>query len=72
MKNKKTIWIVNEYNFPDDVKTRQTILCNLLNQKGYDCFLISGSYAYKDGNQKIKGKGLIYTIPVNYIEGLDE
>lgn len=40
---KKVIWIVNEYSFPDEPITRQSILCRLLNEKGYDCYIISGS-----------------------------
>ena len=52
----KTVWIVNEYNFPDDIKTRQTILCELLNDAGYDCYLISGSSNYKETANKVDGK----------------
>ena len=28
---KKVIWLVNEYNFPDYERSRQTNLCRLLN-----------------------------------------
>ena len=33
---KKIVWIVNEYNFPDAFKSRQTNLCRQLNLHGYD------------------------------------
>ena len=49
----KVIWIVNEYNFPNAIKTRQTNLCYLLNQKGYDCYVISGSSHNKGGENTI-------------------
>lgn len=50
---KKVVWIVNEYNFPDAIKSRQTILCNLLNYYGYDCYIISGSSNNKGGNNRL-------------------
>lgn len=40
---KKVVWIVNEYNFPDTLKSRQSNLCRRLNEYGYDCYIISGS-----------------------------
>lgn len=40
---KKVVWIVNEYNFPDTLKSRQSNLCRRLNEHGYDCYIISGS-----------------------------
>lgn len=53
---KKVIWIVNEYNFPDEFKSRQTILCSLLNSMGYDTYIISGSAKNKGGNVLTEGK----------------
>lgn len=50
---KKVIWIVNEYNFPNAIKSRQTNLCRLLNENGYDCYIISGSSHNKDGDNEI-------------------
>ena len=52
----KVVWIVNEYNFPDAVKTRQTNLCSLLDMKGYDTYLISGSTVHKGGENRILSK----------------
>ncbi len=49
----KVIWIVNEYNFPDDVDTRQTNLCKLLNENGYDAYIISGSSDNKGNANRI-------------------
>ncbi len=40
---KKVIWLVNEYNFPDYARSRQTNLCRLLDERGYDAYIISGS-----------------------------
>ncbi|MBQ3865753.1 MAG: glycosyltransferase family 4 protein [Clostridia bacterium] len=53
---KKVVWIVNEYNFPDAVRSRQTNLCRLLNLRGYDCYVISGSTSNKGRENKIPGK----------------
>ncbi len=50
---KKTIWIVNEYNFPDALKSRQTNLCRLLNERGYDCYIISGSTCNKGSENRL-------------------
>lgn len=46
---KKTIWIVNEYNIPRDVRTRQTVLSQRLKEHGYEVCLICGRYDSKDG-----------------------
>ena len=53
---KKTIWIVNEYNSPDAVKSRQTNLCHYLLERGYDAYIISGSSKNKSGGNRIEGK----------------
>ena len=53
---KKTVWIVNEYNFPDDENTRQTNLCKQLNSMGYDAYIISGSTENKGEKNRISGK----------------
>ena len=51
MKNKgKTIWIVNEYNPPGAPRTRQTVLSQLLEERGYNVYLICGSIDHKTGN----------------------
>ena len=50
---KKIIWIVNEYNFPNAHNSRQTNLCYLLNNRGYDCYIISGSTRNKGGQNLI-------------------
>lgn len=51
--NKKIVWIVNEYNFPDASKSRQTNLCRRLNERGYDCYIISGSSCNKGGVNRL-------------------
>lgn len=54
---RKVVWIVNEYNGPDHVRTRQTILSQYLEERGYEVFIISGSADYKGGKNYISGKG---------------
>lgn len=54
--SKKVVWIVNEYNFPDYAKSRQTNLCSRLLKNGYDTYIISGSSENKGGLNRIKGK----------------
>lgn len=56
---KKVVWIVNEYNFPDAYKSRQTNLCRQLNLHGYDAYIISGSINNK-GGENVLGKGEKY------------
>lgn len=50
---KKVIWLVNEYNFPDYERSRQTNLCRLLDEKGYDAYIISGSSMNKSVANRI-------------------
>lgn len=50
---KKVVWIVNEYNFPDYEKSRQSNLCRRLNERGYDCYIISGSSSNKGGENRL-------------------
>lgn len=50
---KKVIWLVNEYNFPDYERSRQTNLCRLLDERGYDAYIISGSSMNKSVANKI-------------------
>ena len=50
---KKVVWIVNEYNFPDTLKSRQSNLCRRLNEHGYDCYIISGSSSNKGMENKL-------------------
>jgi glycosyltransferase involved in cell wall biosynthesis len=50
---KKVIWLVNEYNFPDYERSRQTNLCRLLDERGYDAYIISGSSINKSVANKI-------------------
>lgn len=58
---RKVIWIVNEYNFPDDIKSRQTNLCACLRKNGYDAYIISGSTENKNGSNRITdGKWMKY------------
>ena len=47
---KKVIWIVNEYNGPNvGERTRQTVLSQHLQEKGYKVCIIAGSTDYKGG-----------------------
>lgn len=50
---KKVIWLVNEYNFPDYERSRQTNLCRLLDERGYDAYIISGSSENKEEKNRI-------------------
>lgn len=50
---KKVVWIVNQYNFPDAIKSRQTNLCYQLNERGYDAYIISGSSDNKGGQNRL-------------------
>ena len=50
---KKVIWIVNEYNGPGGIRTRQTVLSQRLEEHGYEVFLICGSSDNKGGNNKL-------------------
>ena len=52
---KKVIWLVNEYNFPDYERSRQTNLCRLLDERGYDAYIISGSSANKKKREQNNG-----------------
>ena len=45
----KTVWIVNQYNLPQVIRTRQSILSELLQEKGYKVCLICGSTNNKTG-----------------------
>ncbi len=50
----KRVWIVNEYNPPDAIKSRQTNLCRLLCEHGYDAYVISGSSDNKSGTNRLE------------------
>ena len=54
--SKKVIWLVNEYNFPDYERSRQTNLCRLLGERGYDAYIISGSSMNKSSANRIVDK----------------
>lgn len=57
----KTVWIVNQYNFPDAIKSRQTNLCHQLTLHGYDAYIISGSSENKGGENRIRdGRSYLY------------
>lgn len=60
---KKVVWIVNEYNFPDAIKSRQTNLCKQLLNHGYDAYIISGSSCNKKEKNRITSR-----IPYTFIE----
>ena len=52
---KKVIWLVNEYNGPYvGSRTRQTVLSQLLEQRGYEVYIIAGSSDYKSGENSLK------------------
>ena len=51
----KVVWIVNEYNGPKGIRTRQTILSQYLKGHGYDVYLICGSSDFRGGENAIQG-----------------
>lgn len=53
---KKVVWIVNEYNGPEGIRTRQTILSQHLEERGYEVYLICGSSDNKGGENGIVEK----------------
>lgn len=59
----KVIWIVNEYNGPGEIRTRQTVLSQRLEEHGYIVFIICGSSDNKGGKNRIEGKR-----PFEYVE----
>lgn len=65
----KTVWIVNEYNFPDAIKSRQTNLCAQLNSRGYNAFIISGSTENKGGTNRINDKEMLKYIETDEAKG---
>lgn len=65
----KVVWIVNQYNFADAVKTRQTNLCRLLNEHGYDAYIISGSTIHKGGKNRLDSKELLKYIETDEAKG---
>lgn len=67
--NRKVIWIVNEYNFPDDDNSRQTNLCCKLNEKGYDAYVISGSAQNKGESNRIPDKARIKYVETSSSKG---
>ena len=66
---RKVIWIVNEYNFPDAVKSRQTNLCRCLREHGYDTYIISGSTENKNGTNRITDGKLMKFVKTNEAKG---
>lgn len=51
----KVIWIVNEYNGPKGIRTRQTLLSQRLREHGYEVYLICGSSDFRGGENAIQG-----------------
>ena len=51
----KVVWIVNEYNGPKGIRTRQTVLSQRLRERGYEVFLICGSSDFRGGENTIQG-----------------
>lgn len=51
----KVVWIVNEYNGPKGIRTRQTILSQRLKEHGYEVYLICGSSDFRGGENAIQG-----------------
>ncbi|MBR0456979.1 MAG: glycosyltransferase family 4 protein [Firmicutes bacterium] len=50
----KVVWIVNEYNGPEGIRTRQTVLSQHLEEQGYEVYLICGSSDNKGGKNAIE------------------
>ena len=69
MSSKKIIWIVNEYNFPDEKNTRQTNLCRYLGEQGYKAYIISGSTSVKQGKKSMGPNEKIRYIKTDEAEG---
>ena len=53
---RKVVWIVNEYNGPNGIRTRQTILSQQLCAHGYEVYLFCGSSDNHGGENSIQGK----------------
>ncbi len=51
----KGVWIVNEYNGPKGIRTRQTVLSQCLREHGYEVYLICGSSDFRGGENAIHG-----------------
>lgn len=51
----KVVWIVNEYNGPKGIRTRQTVLSQRLKEHGYEVYLICGSSDFRGGENAIQG-----------------
>ena len=66
---KKVVWIVNEYNFPDAVNTRQTNLCHYLCEHGYDAYIISGSADFKGEDNRIQDDSLYKYVSTDEAKG---
>ena len=50
----KIVWIVNEYNGPDYSRTRQIVLSQRLEERGYEVYLFCGSSDNKGGKNAIE------------------
>lgn len=50
----KVVWIVNEYNGPITLRSRQTVLSQRLEENGYTVYILAGSSSNKDGNNYIE------------------
>lgn len=50
----KVVWIVNEYNGPTAIRSRQTVLSQRLEERGYDVYLFCGSSDNKGGKNSIE------------------
>lgn len=59
---KGTIWIVNEYNIPVDVRSRQTVLSQYLEENGYRVCLVCGSCDSKGQTVKFKKGEYVRTV----------
>lgn len=66
---KKVVWIVNEYNFPDAMKSRQTNLCQRLNEREYDAYIISGSSGNKGQKNRLDSKEQIRYVETDEARG---
>jgi glycosyltransferase involved in cell wall biosynthesis len=67
MKKEKTVWIVNQYNFPDLSNTRQTNLCHQLNKNGYNTYVISGSSVFDSSVHKNKRNRVTRTEKLKFV-----
>lgn len=59
---KKIIWIVNQYVTPTEIRTRQIVLSQLLEERGYEVYLICGSKVHGREENLIKDNRILQRV----------